>query len=105
VQRIAFRMQIRPGAYDDYVRAHENVWPELLADLRAAGYRNYSIFADGLELFGYFECDDVEASEGAMALSEVNRRWQTRMQEHLITPLDDDGLPAFTFMTHVFYME
>jgi L-rhamnose mutarotase len=105
MQRIAFRMRIRPGKYDEYVAAHAAVWPDLLAELHAAGYRNYSIFADGLELFGYYECDDVEASEGAMAVSEVNRRWQTWMQEYLDTPVNDEGQPVFTFLPSVFFME
>jgi L-rhamnose mutarotase len=105
MQRIAFRMRIRPGKYDDYVKAHANVWPEMLAELRAAGYRNYSIFADGLELFGYFETDDVEKAEATMALSEVNRKWQAWMQEYLITPVNDEGQPVFTFLPSVFYME
>lgn len=105
MHRIAFRMRIRPGKYDDYVLAHVDVWPELLADLHAAGYRNYSIFADRLELFGYFECDDPEAAAAAMALSDANRRWQARMREYLIAPVDEGGLPIFTFMPEVFFME
>ena len=105
MQRVAFRLRVKPGKLEDYVKIHTEVWPELLADLHDAGYRNYSIFADGVELFGYFECDDVDAATGAMAMSDVNRRWQARMQEYLTTPLDDEGLPLFTFMPQVFFME
>jgi L-rhamnose mutarotase len=105
VQRIAFRMQVRDGKYDEYVRAHEAVWPELLAELSAAGYRNYSIFADGNDLFGYFETDDVDASEAIMAKSDVNRRWQAWMQEYLITPLNEDGQPVPAHLPSVFFME
>lgn len=105
MQRIAFRMQVRPDKYDDYVKAHANVWPELLAELHDAGYRNYSIFADGLELFGYFETDDVDLAEATMALSDVNRKWQTWMQDYLITPVNDEGLPVFRFLPSVFFME
>jgi L-rhamnose mutarotase len=52
MQRIAFRLWVQPERLDEYKRLHQHVWPDLLADMRAAGIRNYSIFADGPELFG-----------------------------------------------------
>ncbi|MDQ3656514.1 MAG: L-rhamnose mutarotase, partial [Chloroflexota bacterium] len=42
MQRVAFRLKVKPDKLDEYVRSHAEVWPELLADLKAAGYRNYS---------------------------------------------------------------
>ena len=54
-QRIGFTMRVLPGREADYRRRHEQVWPELLADLRAAGARNYSIFLRGQDLFAYLE--------------------------------------------------
>ena len=58
VQRVAFRLRVRPERLAEYKQLHQDVWPELLDDMRAASIRNYSIFADGPELFGYLECDD-----------------------------------------------
>jgi L-rhamnose mutarotase len=46
MERIGFRMRLRPGQEAEYRRRHAAVWPELLADLRAAGARNYSIHLD-----------------------------------------------------------
>src|SRR5262245_60915198 len=63
-QRSAFVLHVRPERIDDYVAAHQNVWPEMLEALRAAGIRNYSIFRDGNQVFGYFEADDLEAARG-----------------------------------------
>jgi L-rhamnose mutarotase len=102
--RIAFRMRVQPGKLDEYIELHTIVWPELLADLTAAGYRNYSIFNDGLDLFGYFECDDYEAANAAMARSEANRRWQQFMSGYLEQAPGPDAGPA-SLMTEVFRLD
>jgi len=66
-QRSAFVLRVRPDRIDEYVEAHRNVWPELLEALRGAGIRNYTIFRNGNEMFGYFESDDLEAAGAYMA--------------------------------------
>jgi L-rhamnose mutarotase len=64
---------------DEYLVAHENVWPEMLDALRAAGVRNYTIFRSDSDVFGYFEADDLAAASDYMAAQEVNTRWQAAM--------------------------
>ena len=105
MQRVAFRLRVKPDKLDEYVRLHGEVWPELLADLRAAGYRNYSIFADEAELFGYFECDDLGVSQAAMAGSDANHRWQAWMTDYLDTPVDPQGNESMHLLKQVFLME
>ena len=104
-QRIAFRLWVQPDKLDEYTRLHQEVWPELLADMRGAGIRNYSIFADGPELFGYLECDDWEATSTALARSDANRRWQDFMRGYLATPVDPDSPEPLRMMEDVFRME
>jgi L-rhamnose mutarotase len=103
--RIAFRLWVKPDKLDEYIEHHRAVWPELLRDMRAAGYRNYSIFADGAELFGYLECDDWEAAQAAMAKSDANRRWQEWMTNFLATPIDPDRDESVRQMVEVFRMD
>ena len=79
MERIGFRMRLLPGQEAEYRRRHAAVWPELLADLTAAGASNYSIFLDGEDLFGYLEVDDFAAFRTTMAASEANARWQPEM--------------------------
>lgn len=104
MQRIAFRLRVKPDRLDEYIRIHAEVWPELLEEMSAAGYRNYSIFADGPELFGYLECEDWAAAQRHLAASEANRRWQTWMAEYLDTPVDPDGNEAMNLLDQVFFM-
>jgi L-rhamnose mutarotase len=92
-QRSAFVLRVRPDKIDEYVEAHRNVWPEMLDALRSAGIRNYTIFRNGNEMFGYFEADDLEAAGAYMAEQEVNARWQDAMAELLDERVPDAGTP------------
>jgi L-rhamnose mutarotase len=90
MERIGFSMRLLPGSEAEYRRRHAAVWPDLLADLRSAGARNYSIFLRGDDLFAYLEVDDFAAFTTAMADSEANARWQEEMAA-LIDPADGPG--------------
>ncbi|MGH2533131.1 MAG: L-rhamnose mutarotase [Thermomicrobiales bacterium] len=103
--RIAFRLWVKPDQLDEYIEHHRDVWPDLLRDMRDAGYRNYSIFADGPELFGYLECDDWDAAQAAMAKSDANRRWQAWMTNFLATPIDPDSTDSVRQMEEVFRLD
>ena len=93
-RRVAFVLRVRPEKIDEYVAAHRNVWPEMLAALRDAGISNYSIFRDGNQVFGYFETDDIDATEEYMAAQEVSRRWQEAMADLLEERVPDAGPPS-----------
>ena len=103
MERIGFRMRLLPGAEAEYVRRHAAVWPELLADLSAAGASNYSIFLDGEDLFGYLEVQDFEAFRAQMAHSDANDRWQPDMTA-LIDPLTDPDTGFHRRMREVFHL-
>jgi len=92
-ERRAFVLHVRPEKIDEYVEAHRRVWPEMLEALRAAGFRNYSIFRHGNEVFGYFEADDVDAALARMEGQEVNARWQDAMAYLLEERVADAGPP------------
>jgi L-rhamnose mutarotase len=80
MRRTCFTLQVDPGRLAEYRERHARVWPEMLAALRDAGWRDYSIFlrGDGL-LVGYFEAEDPAAAQAAMAASPVAGRWETEM--------------------------
>ena len=94
MMRSAFVLRVRPDKVDEYVEAHRHVWPELLAALRGAGIRNYTIYRHGNEMFGYFESDDLDAAAASMAAHEVNARWQDAMAELLEERVPDGGPAA-----------
>ena len=85
MERVCFLLRVRPGMIDEYKRRHEQVWPEMLAALSAAGWRNYSLFLrpDGL-LIGYLETDNFEEARLRMAETGVNERWQREMKPFFV---------------------
>lgn len=86
MHREAFVMKLKDGMAEEYKRRHREVWPEMLGFLREAGIRNYSIWQSGGMLFGYYECDDIQAVEAAKANSDVQKRWNEYMRD-VITPV------------------
>jgi L-rhamnose mutarotase len=90
-QRTGFVLHVRPERIDEYIEAHDNVWPEMLDALRSAGIRNYSIFRAGTDVFGYFEADDLDAAARYLEAQEVSARWQNAMAELLEERVSDRG--------------
>jgi L-rhamnose mutarotase len=93
-QRTAFVLHVQPDKIEEYVRAHEAVWPEMLDALRGAGIRNYTIFRDGNRMFGYFEADDLVAAGEYLARQEVSMHWQDAMAHFLEERVPDSGPPT-----------
>lgn len=103
-QRVCFQFRIKPSRMDEYVERHAAAWPEFLEALRDCGWRNYSLFLreDG-ELTGYFETDDLAASEAAMAERGINSRWQADMLPFFDVP--DGAEPSSIRLREVFNLD
>ncbi|GAB3614968.1 L-rhamnose mutarotase [Humibacter ginsengisoli] len=104
-QRVCFRLRVRPELLDQYRARHASVWPEMLREIEASGRRNYSLFlADDGELVGYFETDDIAASERYLAQSEVAARWEADMGRFFVA-LDGRADQASEQLPEVFNLE
>jgi L-rhamnose mutarotase len=104
MERIAFQLRLREGAAEGYDAAHRAVWPEMLALLRSAGIREYSIFRRDQLLILYMHVEDFEETWSKIDKDPVNLRWQAAMAPYF-EPLN--GLrpgERFPMMREVFYM-
>ena len=63
--RFAFQLRLRPDTIEEYEKAHQQVWPELLAKIKEAGISHYSIFRRGVDLFLVLEVADFDPRVGA----------------------------------------
>ncbi|ROT96313.1 L-rhamnose mutarotase [Histidinibacterium lentulum] len=100
----AWVLEVRPGHEEEYKRRHDEIWPEMLEALRAAGIRNYNIFRHGLTLFGYFETDDLKRTQEILADDPVNARWGEWMGP--IMKVEVDSATSFPFLLpKQFHME
>ena len=88
MERVAWKGRIKPGCKEEYIRRHDAIWPEMSALLKEAGIRNYTIFANGNELFGYYECE--KGLSFAQAGSAVVDRWNEYMQDVLELEMDPE---------------
>lgn len=91
MERVAWKGRIKPGCKEEYIRRHDAIWPEMSALLKEAGIRNYTIFANGNELFGYYECEKgLSFAQRAQAGSAVVDRWNEYMQDVLELEMDPE---------------
>ena len=104
MERVGFTMRILPGQEAEYRRRHAAVWPEMLAALKTAGCRDYTIFLRGSDLFAYLEVDDFAAFRASMAASPVDARWQSEMAE-LIDPLTDPATGFHQRLEEIFHLD
>jgi len=93
--RYAFRMRLRRGTAEEYVRLHHDVDSVVIDDIRRAGIHNYSIFLDGDDLFSYFEVDDLERLREVMLEGDPERPWARAVTALFAEKLTDPatGMP------------
>lgn len=105
MERLAWKGIIKDGFKEEYIRRHNEIWPEMISVLKEAGICNYTIFADGNELTGYYECKNgVAFAERIQANSEVVARWNEYMKDILILKMDPNT-GAQPKLEEVFRME
>lgn len=77
MERFGSVIRLRPEHRDEYLRLHEQVWPQVEQTLLGANIRNYTIFLHGDLLFGYYEYvgTDHAADQARIAADPVTQQW------------------------------
>ncbi len=57
MERYAWKARVIEGKLDEYIKRHNEIWPELVDVLKQAGIKNYTIWNVDNTLFGYYECE------------------------------------------------
>jgi L-rhamnose mutarotase len=92
MERVCFTFEIYPGTEAEYKKRHDEIWPELVDAIRAAGQSNYTLFRKGRTVVGYVECEpDAETALARIAATDVNRRWAEWFTEVIEAPETEDG--------------
>ena len=102
--RKSFLMTLKPGAFIEYEKRHNPIWPELQTVLKDHGVHNYSIFLlpQTRQLFAYAEIED-EAQWAAIAQTEVCQRWWRHMGD--VMPSNPDHSPVAADLREVFHID
>ena len=89
MEKYAWTAKIKEGKKEEYIKRHNEIWPELVELLKSAGVCNYTIWADGNTLFGYYECEKgVEYAARVQAESPVVDRWNEYMKDVMEMVMD-----------------
>ena len=102
--RHAFKMKLKPGNVAEYKKRHDDIWPELAAELKAAGISDYSIFLDE-ETFTLFAVQKLSDGNTAAALprSPIVRKWWDAMAP--LMEVHPDHSPVATPLREVFHLD
>ncbi len=97
-------MKLKAGFEDEYKRRHDAIWPELSAELTAAGVSDYSIFLDEetLTLFAVQKLSDGHTSERLPELP-IAKKWWEYMSDIMDT--NPDNSPVVTSLAEVFHLD
>ena len=90
MERYAWRAKVVSGKLDEYIKRHNNIWPEMSEVLKKAGISNYTIWNNGDDLFGYYECESVDYAARVQAESPVVDKWNEYMKDVLIMEMDPE---------------
>jgi L-rhamnose mutarotase len=104
MQRRAFIMKLKPGFEAEYLKRHNEIWPELSALLKAAGIRDYSIFLDRSSgtLFAMQKLTDKNTDDD-LPHHPIMKRWWAYMADIMET--NPDNSPVTLTLDEVFHTD
>ena len=103
MEQIAFRMQLNNGQIDEYRRRHDEIWPELVVLLKAAGISDYSIFVhEGTNSLFATLYRTAGHTMDSLPLEPVMQRWWAHMSDIMASGADNS--PVVESLERVFHL-
>ena len=104
MEKIAFKMKLNPGMKAEYIKRHNEIWPELVTLLKDAGVSDYTIFLDE-ETNILFGVQKVSGEGGSQDLgqTEIVQKWWKYMADIMET--NPDNSPVTVPLENVFHMD
>jgi L-rhamnose mutarotase len=104
MEKIAFVMTLKPGLQKEYEKRHDEIWPELVEELKKAGVSDYSIFYEesSNKLFAVLKRDDNHSMDD-LPVKPIVKKWWTYMADIMDT--HEDNSPVTTDLKRVFHLD
>lgn len=104
MERQAFKMKLKPNTRGEYIKRHNDIWPELTDLLKKTRISEYSIFLDP-ETNTLFAFQKVSGNTGSQDLlnNPVVQKWWSYMADIMET--NEDLSPVSIPLEEVFYLE
>src|SRR5688572_28859071 len=77
--RRAFTMRLKPNAFAQYKKYHDEIWPELVREIEKSGIAQITTFANDPQLFLYSEIYDEKAWD-KLWNSKIHDKWAKYME-------------------------
>ena len=90
MERFMWLAKIKPGMLNEYVKRHDEIWPEMTEVLNQAGIHNYTIWNYNDQVIGYYECESVEHAAKIQRESAVVDRWNEYMKDVMEMEMDPE---------------
>ena len=103
--KYAWTWIIKKDLINEYVKMHENVWPNVLQAHKEAGIRNYSIFKNGNQFFYEYECDDIQFACNYVANSKACQEWDAITSKMVEGSFNWTNESPVNFLKEIFYLE
>ena len=103
MEKIAFVMQLNEGCEAEYEKRHDEIWPELVSELKAAGIEDYSIFLhpETLQLFAVLWRKTSHTMD-SLPEQAIVKKWWAYMGD--IMASNPDNSPVVTSLNKVFHL-
>ncbi|SHM58634.1 L-rhamnose mutarotase [Mucilaginibacter sp. OK098] len=104
MEKIAFKMKLKPGFKDEYKKRHDEIWPELAKLLKENGVSDYSIFFDEETdiLFAVQKLSSEGLSQN-LGSEAIMKKWWDHMAD--IMDVNPDNSPVVVNLEKVFHLE
>jgi L-rhamnose mutarotase len=106
-ERYAMAVRLKNEKKDFYLKNHQNVWPEVLEELKKIKIKNYSIFLKEDFMFGYleYEGDNFNKDMSQMRKIDIVDKW-TKLMVDCFNPFpNNEDNDSWVMMDKIFYME
>ena len=103
MEKFAFKMRLNPGCRAEYVKSHNEIWPELVVLLKDAGVSDYSIHLDAETniLLGVLWREDGHGMD-ELPSHPVMQKWWAHMADIMETHPNNE--PVAIPLETVFHM-
>lgn len=104
MEKIAFVMQLKAGCEAEYEKRHDEIWPDLVAELKVAGIEDYSIYLhpQTLQLFAVLKRRESH-SMAELPQKAIMQKWWSHMAD--IMEANTDKSPKTQQLHGVFHLD
>ena len=107
IKRYAMAVKLKDEKKEFYLKNHQNVWPEVLEELKKIKIKNYSIFLKEDFMFGYLEYEGNNFNDDMAQMSKIAivDKW-TKLMIDCFNPFpNNEEKDSWVMMDEIFHME